>query len=141
MVASARWLHCHLYGSDLIFCLYCCIYDQKESLVSIASILSWWPWGNFDPFLYQELSNVGTTVIEEGFRNVQWEGDILWECINFKEELGVKLIYLLIDHNASLSIIIHLPAFRDLILQCRGSPPPLNMYPLRMFLPFEIVLH
>ena len=32
----------------------------------------------------------------------------MWECINFKEEMGVKLIYWLIDHNRSIFFITHL---------------------------------
>ena len=79
-------------------------------------------------------------VVEEGCSNVQWKGNSLWEWINFKKETGVKPIYWLIDHNASLSIIIHLTACRDLFFSSVGVSLQ-NIYPLRLFLPSQIVLH
>ena len=121
MTTSAHWLHCRFYFSDLILCFHHRISDQKEPLVSLVIIFRWGTWGSLDPFWYQGLYNGRTQVVEEGYIDVQYECNILRYCINFKEELGVKLIYWLIDHNVSLFIIIYLPACRDLIFQRCGS--------------------
>ena len=76
-----------------------------------------------DPFWYQELSHIGTQVVEKGCGNIYQKRYILWECINFEEKPGIKLIYLLIYHNLSIFIVVHFPACRDLILSAVGAVP------------------
>ena len=48
----------------------------------------------------------------------------LKECVYFEEEIGVKLIYQLINHNQILFFIIHLPTCNDLIFSAVGFVPP-----------------
>ena len=117
------WLHWWFYCSDLILWFHCRISDQKDPLVYLVIGFSWRPWRNLDPFWYQALSNVRGWSFWRRLKQCPIECNILWECINFREETGVKLIYWLIDHNLSLSIIIHLPSCRDLIFQCCGISP------------------
>ena len=106
MVASACWFYCCFYCFNILFCFNCRVSDQKERLVSLVIIFSWWHWENLVPFWYKDLSNVRTQIFEEGCNNIQWKGVILWDCINFIEKMGGKLIYWLIEHNVSLYIII-----------------------------------
>ena len=71
MTASVHWLHFRFYCYDIIFCFHWRIYDQKELMVSLEICFSWWPWGDMEPFWYQEISYISTQVVEEGCINVK----------------------------------------------------------------------
>ena len=64
MLASACWLHYRFYFYGLIFWFHRYISDQSEPLVSLVNSFSRRIWVNLYLFWYQELSHLGTQVVE-----------------------------------------------------------------------------